>query len=107
MPNWCSNTLIVTGEASDVARFKQAVEVRSEDVSEVQSVLSLQKLYPLPDGQGWYEWCNQHWGTKWDVVEAELTRGEATQLIYTFETAWSPPVPWLVRVSKQYPSVRY
>ena len=47
--------------------------------------LSLGRLYPIPAhidreapviagdrGENWYNWCVEHWGTKWDVGEVGL-----------------------------------
>ena len=40
----------------------------------------------------WYDWCNEEWGTKWDVddvgFEPNIAWGE---LRYDFDTAWGPP----------------
>jgi hypothetical protein len=47
----------------------------------------------------WYDWCNQQWGTKWDVdtrpsetTSKVVKRSEAgTEVALGFSTAWSPP----------------
>lgn len=106
MPNWCFNTLVVTGEKTAVERFKKAVKPTREEETHVVTDLSLEKLYLLPGGREWYTWCTEHWGTKWDV-EAKLERDEPGKLRYTFESAWVPPLPWLIHVSKQYPSLKF
>ena len=57
--------------------------------------------------EGWYEWRVTNWGTKWDVVDVEITQSlllhddeEDTEPFsmnasFSFNcwTAWSPPVP--------------
>ena len=55
---------------------------------------------------GWYDWRVNNWGTKWDVVDVEITQSlllhddedqESSSMNASFSfncwTAWSPPVP--------------
>lgn len=63
----------------------------------------------------WYDWNVRNWGTKWDVAnsdedsypETELMTDEETKLQYSFNTAWSPPIPAIEKLSKQYPSLKF
>ncbi len=53
----------------------------------------------------WREWCIANWGTKWNaysVADPELLSGRAT---LRFDTAWSPAIPVIVRLSELFPSV--
>lgn len=62
----------------------------------------------------WYDWNVRNWGTKWDVAnsdedsypETELIEDTETFLQYSFNTAWSPPIPVINLLSKQYPSLK-
>jgi hypothetical protein len=60
-------------------------------------------------GDDWYSWNNRNWGVKWDSSNAELIdeveNGENLVLVYNFETPWGVPVPVLVELSRQFPSV--
>ena len=58
------------------------------------------EFIPKPDdiGDGWYDWCIQNWGTKWDIgagedgrygLKATVVDNEATM---SFHSAWSPPI---------------
>ena len=47
MPNWCENSLIVTGEENEIRRF---ADLARPDGDEGQSNLSLASLYPIPPG---------------------------------------------------------
>jgi hypothetical protein len=38
----------------------------------------------------WYHWQITHWGTKWNTYDA-YEDGTDEELIYHFNTAWSPP----------------
>ncbi len=50
---------------------------------------------PLPEGEDWYEWQINHWGTKWDFGKDEYDDPavvENNKVIVSFNTAWSPPI---------------
>lgn len=50
----------------------------------------------------WYEWCNAHWGTKWNAYDCEC---DEEAHVFTFLTAWDG-VPELIRLmSEKYPDV--
>lgn len=53
----------------------------------------------------WYGWNCEHWGTKWDAYSLEEwdNRGDVAEI--QFDTAWSPPRPWLVALSLAHPLV--
>lgn len=101
MPNWCENTLTVSGETKDLAKFKRRAKAKN-------TALSLNKLLPLPKKQeaNWYNWHIENWGTKWDV-EAELIAESNEYITYEFMSAWSPPVIWLETISEQYPALDF
>lgn len=50
----------------------------------------------------WYEWRLEHWGTKWDVGPGDMSGFRLTDESHSFrfDTAWSPPEPWLMYVSE-------
>jgi hypothetical protein len=64
----------------------------------------------------WYSWNNSNWGTKWDVAvsdedkypETELleykSEGEDNWVVYKYETAWSPAVTILTKLSNLVPN---
>ncbi len=64
----------------------------------------------------WYSWNNSNWGTKWDVAvsdddeypETELieykSEGDDNWVIYKYETAWSPAVTILTKLSNLVPN---
>jgi hypothetical protein len=65
------------------------------------------------DSDHWYDWNIRNWGTKWDVANKDEnspyndTDMETTEkaVIYTFNTAWSVPLPALINLSSQYPEL--
>lgn len=47
----------------------------------------------------WYEWCHEHWGTKWNAFDCSVKlEQDYTELKFT--TAWTPPKAWLRKLSK-------
>jgi hypothetical protein len=60
------------------------------------------EFLPLPEGEDWYDWQINNWGTKWDIgadigTEKEEQYGlKATrvdnEVCCSFDSAWSPPV---------------
>ena len=51
----------------------------------------------------WYEWCCDHWGTKWNAYNCD--RADTGRRTLRFETAWSS-VPAIVEsISERYPDV--
>ena len=69
------------------------------------------RIEDLFDPQKWYDgysWCISHWGTKWDLCRdrfySSLNGGRAE---YYFDTAWSPPCPWLEKVSRDWPDLSF
>jgi len=64
----------------------------------------------------WYSWNNSNWGTKWDVAvrdgdewpDTELlehtSKGDDNWLVYKYNTAWSPAVTILTKLSLLIPN---
>jgi hypothetical protein len=64
----------------------------------------------------WYSWNNSNWGTKWDVAvrdgeeysNTELleykSEGHDNWVVYKYETAWSPAVTILTKLSNLVPN---
>ena len=122
MPNWCSNNLTISGDASEIAKFNAWLG---------DEPLTLQKIKPMPSeledttsptpdsesekakiltekygAANWYDWHIQNWGTKWDI-EADFDDGSSTDdcLIYNFDSAWSPPIQAMVTLAKLFPNL--
>ena len=69
-------------------------------------------------GNDWYSWNVRNWGTKWDVAVSpddkypdtnmeDAPNGENHVVHYNFNTAWSPPVPAVAKLSSQYPTLLF
>ena len=96
MPNYCENVVIINGKESDLTTIFEAK-------------LSFQKLYPRPaeKDEDWYDWNCEHWGTKWDINEDDITITLNQNEVGGFEieadfvTAWAPPIAFFKYLTKQ------
>ena len=86
MPNWCTNTLTITGNVSTLCELKTVIEADRAGL--------LEAIAPI----GEWEYANavEKWGTKWDVSTEGLEytlNGDGTATIEGyFDSAWSPPI---------------
>ena len=83
-------------------------ELTDEDEKEL-TLIGLEGKYDMnKDGynQGGYAWCCSNWGTKWGFcdccVEVDC---DDFDLIYDFETAWSPISKVIREMSRQFPNI--
>jgi hypothetical protein len=88
MPNWCSNNL--TLEHDDPTMIERFINAYNHGHA-------CQEFIPVPEdiGDGWYNFCVNNWGTKWDIGGdshgLKATR-VGNQVSCTFDSAWSPPI---------------
>lgn len=54
---------------------------------------------------GGYTWCLDNWGTEWWASEVEYCRYKSA-LSYSFDTAWSPPIPVIKKLIKDFPKLK-
>lgn len=52
----------------------------------------------------WYDWCCEHWGTKWNASETSVD-WEKREI--KFSTAWSEPVPIMSALHEDFPDVDF
>lgn len=130
MPNWCGNTLTVSGDPADLSIFLGALERDADG-----HVLLLKSLHPCPeellavtvgfgphadaDAEGaearraayghanWYDWALANWGTKWADTDTTGETPEPGLAILRFDTAWSPPIAGIAHVAEQFPSLDF
>ena len=115
MPNWCNNELHVVGPEVDVAKFREKAVDHSpwpEDQTETPSRLNLHSLVPIPAdvlaagyaaGQRWEE---ANWGCHWGACHVQVDESPG-RLHYWFDTPWCPPLMWLARVARDWPSLSF
>lgn len=97
MPNWCMNNLTISH--NDPAKLQEFCDAynsggvcnhfipKPSDLNEEDCFAS----------NGWYTWCCNNWGTKWDFGKDEYEDPISIEdglVSISFNTAWSPPTPF-------------
>jgi hypothetical protein len=107
MPNWVFNRLTVTADEATLTSLAESVAgVSGSTLPGVEpEPLSFQSVLPRPaaSDDDWYEWNVSNWGTKWDVNDVGVERSPG-ELVFVFDTAWSPPFPVVARLSQLFPA---
>lgn len=122
MPNWCTNTLTVSGEKKALAHlldlweprnFQSLVPMPKDEESQVEQARGgmLEEIDNIVGGDlfpPWYHWRLHNWGTKWDIEDPyEHSEDNEEIIILEFDTAWSPPEPFVERVAKKFPLLTF
>jgi len=55
----------------------------------------------------WYDWCVENWGTKWNAYETDIVYDGTTSIEFTFNTAWSMPIPIFEELSRRFTDLRF
>jgi len=106
MPNWCSNTITITGNKENICRIKDMM-----DSIENKSESNLfQTLVGYPDHmtegeyqEKWYDTNVTNWGTKWDVsYDDACPQFSEEVIVLSPDTAWSPPIGFGTILAKLY-----
>ena len=106
MPNWCYNHIQVKGEPNDIKKISNIIENLKKEKDEIL----FQSLIGLPEGIDIEEyndddWCdiNEDWfGTKWDVGIDFVKEIKEDYILFSGETAWSPPIDFCIELSRLY-----
>ena len=99
MPNWCSNSITISGSTDTIKQLWDDAHVGDD-------FYLLNAMVPMPteldattspsDSPNWYDWRVTNWGTKWDISDEGLEyvdNGDGTSVIQGwFDSAWAPPV---------------
>ena len=105
MPNWCNNTITLTGPKEKITAI---YEKAKEDNALLQQLYPMPealegttspapkegKVQPLVDGHdNWYDWRVDNWSTKWDVdMDGLELSDDGTTISGWFDSAWAPPI---------------
>ena len=90
MPNWCNNTIKITGNTESIKDLWEAAQTAGPD----GDFGLLNAISPIGDWD--YGTAVETWGTKWDVSDEGLEytdHGDGTASISGwFDSAWAPPI---------------
>ena len=113
MPNWCDNSIMLKGSKDDLDAFEKKAIGTGWDISSTLGIgdpnlLDFNQFVPMPQsviGKSYspngYSWV------KWGACETSSTRVSETELIYYFDTAWSPPIVIMQAFTYQFPNVDF
>jgi hypothetical protein len=95
-----------------IADLKEKSKTDEKAKQEYERELVLQELdgsvnKNQSDGfnSGGYDWCCKNWKTKWNFVDVHIENNKNGELKYSFQTAWSVPMPILIKMSKNFPKL--
>jgi len=117
MPNWTYSQLRISGEPKQLNKFLKEVErtpleAEAENKHEATK-FAFDRIIPMPyemwEGEKWYEWRIENWGTKWECsIDYEtIDQWESGEVFIEYRTAWSPPMPIMEAVVKKYPKLLF
>lgn len=125
MPNWAENRLIIKGSTLKLTELllkytsthdenelcidfnliaPTPIELtnNSSPVSSEELAKTFKEKYGAED---WYHWNCDNWGTKWNARAISL-KDNGNSLEFEFDTAWSPPIPIIQKLSKLFPDLK-
>jgi hypothetical protein len=107
MPNHVTNVVRFDGDPELVNHVLEAIRG-----DESEQFIDFNKIVPEPDDvkashgdhgmPAWYNWRVQNWGTKWNAYHIDEEGPDALR----FDTAWSTPLPVLIKLSSDFPSIK-
>lgn len=125
MPNWCQNTVVVSGDKERIKSFFRSNRSCEQPLSFAKAVAEPEGLYQRPsndnsiallfgakiddDKLDWYHWHIRHWGSKWDAnfEFSPPPQVETRSITYYFCTAWSPPAEWFKETAAIWPDLSF
>lgn len=87
---------------SEAAFLRQRTDISGDKWELGRAAWNNLRLYGAPT---WYEWCIQHWGTKWNAYGLDDGGSFDTEDNLRFQTAWSAPPPILRQLTEQFPNI--
>jgi len=117
MPNWCYNTIQITGDTEKIDSFEKFLtenegkdwfdffapcpeELTKQEANFQADSPEKQALLEKYGYTDWYGWCIDNWGTKWNSNAIDWSREDDT-ISFTFDTAWGPPIALFDEIQAQ------
>jgi len=115
MPNWCTNTITITGDKKRIATLSRVIDTLIKKTSPPEDTKEVPGLFQTLIGRnpqvtkekyedgGWYSANTDWYGCKWDidVYEGMFDITDDT-ISFSCDTAWSPPVNFLENLCRMY-----
>jgi len=92
--------------------FNERAELLNAIRAEMPEALALGEKYRANEerygARHWYDWCREHWGTKWNAYDHLDTEVDLEdRLVLWFHTAWTPPYPVVQAMSASFPRLGF
>lgn len=111
MPNHCNNALLIAGPKVELNRFfNSCIREGSGQSSErmpPEFYVDFNRLVPLGEDATNSDRADL-WGTKWNSYDCNqlfLPRNHDNRVLFTFNTAWGPPLGAFFKGSRLYPNL--
>lgn len=86
MPNWCSNSLTLTGKKELIDALVKVLETGGKDIfSHLRPCIEDDEIHDN-------SWCIENWGSKWDADDVALISRDDESIKLHFASAWAPPI---------------
>lgn len=107
MPNWCNNDVTIFGNPDKIKLINEKLESIKNNEDKVHGIFRVLLGTDITEEEyktGWYNHNINRYGCKWDVsYDADLCISITEDTItMTFQTAWSPCVPFCTTLSEMY-----
>jgi hypothetical protein len=109
MPNWCSNSIVITGDKDKIKKINEVLLSMDKTTTEsgiFEALVGRDENITEEQYQngGWYQHNNDRYGCKWDVSLKNAVIGTDSDDCITMspQTAWSPPKEFCILLAKQY-----
>ena len=104
MPNYCNNQITFSVKKEENRHLLDTLAQEFKTKNEILNVLR-----PMPEeyreGDKWYDWSCDNWGTKWDMMDdCDITQ-YSHDLCVSGNSAWSPPEAALLYYHLQHPEI--
>ena len=108
---------------NSILPMPQELEGTSSPPREKDKKLTIELKKKFGHGD-WYSWREENWGTKWNTnpkwssctIErtiipddpiSKIKYKDIVKLIYSFRTAWAPPIPVIKEAAKKFPKLLF
>lgn len=110
LPNWIKFAGIEEGlGASDSEKRHQMLNyIKTQTTEELlEQARKIPEYLRIFGAENWYDWSCINWGTKWDACEPTVLNNDYLGFQVNFDTAWSPPIPWVMKCEELYPKLSF
>ena len=123
MPNWCENSLKVTGKKSEIEKMLEAIKGDEipfdfEKILPTPGDMAEEQSPPINIHKGryntqkygeidWWHWRVENWKTKWNLDDSTIIDFNGKECNIYFNTAWSPPLGIITKLSEMFPELSF